>query len=115
MPSTFKPRGYRGSWLADWQGERLACVHNHWHRGEWYNDPYAKLDPHGKWASFISAISSKRKVIETIDDVPEDEHFGIWKRMGYIGLWEVDNIETIPNRDVPGTHHLRFRFAKRLI
>jgi hypothetical protein len=112
MPG-FNPKGHRGSWFAIWQGQPFPCVHKHWHRGDWYEDPYVEPDIQPKWHAFLAAIKNQGKVIETTDRVPDDERRGSWRRSGYVGLWEIDNYELQSTTD-PGRFQLRFRFAKRL-
>jgi hypothetical protein len=37
-----KAKGHRGSWFAEVDGELLPCVHQHWRRGFYYDDPYVE-------------------------------------------------------------------------
>ena len=113
MPA-LKPKGHSGSWFAKWDGASYPCVHNHWHRGEEYDDPGVQLTIQPKWRRFLASIENERKVIETIDKVPDDWLYGRWRRSGYTGLWQVDNVRV---EDTPDPHlsHLRFRFVRKLV
>ena len=51
-----------------------------------------------------------RRVIETTDDRRPS---GQPRRTGYVGVWEIDDFQLIPNY-ANGRHHLRFRFVRRL-
>lgn len=112
MPG-FKPIGHSGSWFAKWQGASYPCVHNHWHRGEWYEDPGVEPAIHPKWNAFLAAIQNQKKVIETTDKVPDDWRYGRWRRSGYVALWEIDDFQLQSTTD-SGRFHLRFRFTRRL-
>jgi hypothetical protein len=113
MPA-MKPVGHSGSWFATWEGLSYPCVHNHWHRGEWYDDPCVEPAIYPKWQRFLAAIQNQKKVIETIDKVPDDWRYGRWRRSGYIGLWEVDNFQVEHTPD-PNLSTLRFRFVRILV
>jgi hypothetical protein len=116
MPSAFIPRGMRGSWFAEWQGQRYPCVHKRYRTGDrsqWYEDPSA-MPGSPKWDELIGAISETKRVIETDDVVRDDDIHRTKKRTGYIGLWEIGEITITPNPEAEGRSHLRFRFVQRL-
>ena len=111
MTTKSKPIGRRGSWFATYRGRSFPCVHAHWRRGDQYHDPHEITD-HREWAVFVRAIRTGRKVIETVDAVPDDVVFGTWERKGYVALWEVDDIRVEPNPAIPDRAHLRCRYVR---
>jgi hypothetical protein len=101
-----KPKGRQGSWFAEWEGEQLPCVHQHWTKGIWpeYLDPHCDTRP--EWPAFIAALSQGRKAILTTSKFTEED--GKWRRASYVAIWEVENVRT-----EAGT--LRFRFVRPLV
>src|SRR3546814_11835497 len=67
-----KPKGRQGSWLAEWDGEQLPCVHKRWTKGTWpeYVDP--GVDDRPEWVPFVTALSDGKKALLTTRDIPED-------------------------------------------
>ncbi len=101
-----KARGSIGSWFADVDGERLACVHRHWIKGTLHNDPEAvPKDP--KWVELISAIKETRKVVVTRDEVRSENGLSVFKRQGYEAVYRVGEIGV-------GAKSFRFRLVERL-
>lgn len=102
-----KVKGKRGSWFAGVDGETLPCVHEEWY--EWnagkpyYLDKGVKLGDR-QWDEFINGIKNSKRVILTKDKWTEN---GSFERLGYIAVWDIDNI-TVENNE------LRFDFAKRI-
>lgn len=114
--SKFQPRGIRGSWFAEYDGQLYPCIHKHWRCGEhkqWHDDPFARPGI-PKWNSLIEAIRWDCVVIETADIVPTDILFGSFQRTGYLGLLRIENFELLPNENSEGCFHMRFKFAERL-
>ena len=101
---TAKAVGTRGSWFATVQGETLPCVHKHWMRGVYYDDPHVVAGDR-KWDELIDAIKTGLRVIMTNDD-PINEGRG-FNRTGYIAEFAVDSV-------VVEETHLRFRITQRL-
>lgn len=86
------PKGHSGSWFAEWEGEKLPCVHQHWTKGCWpkYVDP--GLDDRSEWRGFIEALKTKKKVILTTSHPPDEN--GIRRRKSYVAIYEIDNVQT---------------------
>jgi hypothetical protein len=100
-----RPRGQQGSWFAEWNGEKLPCVHERWTKGTWpeYVDP--GVDERPEWGPFIAALSSSKKALLTTSDAPDDG--GAWRRTGYTAVYEIENVRTEGNK-------LRFKFVRRM-
>lgn len=102
-----RPVGSRGSWFAVWQGESLPCVHKCWFKVSGkqphYLDPGVTDDP--KWAPFVQAIAEKKRVLLTDDEL--DALGSPVNRIGYIGLYRVDNVSF-------SSTELQFDFVERL-
>ncbi|MDT0574885.1 hypothetical protein RM533_01655 [Croceicoccus sp. F390] len=94
MSVTRKVKGERGSWFATLEEDKLPCVHKHWVKKLAYLDPGYEADPE-KWDKFVAAISEKKRVVLTTDEVSEPsdgEGKRSFKRTGYVAVWEVDNV-----------------------
>ena len=100
-----RPIGERGTWFADYDGERLPCVHDYWWERGRYTDKLLRATY--KSEQFVQAIREKGRVILTRDKPNSIENPIPFTRTGYVSLWEVDEIEF----DDAG---LRFRFARNL-
>ena len=101
-----KPKGTRGSWFADWNGESLPCVHDHWTKGIWphYCDPHVSDDK--RWVPFIEAIRNSKTVILKNDKLDADG-LPSGNRNSYIALFRVENVA------LRGSE-LHFDFVERL-
>src|SRR3546814_6943865 len=86
-----KPKGRQGSWLAEWDGEQLPCVHKRWTKGTWpeYVDP--GVDDRPEWVPFVTALSDGKKALLTTSDIPEDGE--PWRRSGYVARSEEQTSE----------------------
>jgi hypothetical protein len=80
-----KPKGRRGSFFAQFNGELLPCVFERWKNGEHYLDPGAKPSWR-RWAKYFAAIRDGQKVILTTQKVLEN---GLFKRTGYKAIYSV--------------------------
>lgn len=89
MKSKGRPVGHHGSWFAEYQGQRLPCVHAKWQKRGRYHDPHATLG-NAKFRSLFSAICSLRRVIVTADRELKDGQF---RRTGYVAVREVISAE----------------------
>src|SRR3546814_4866977 len=85
-----KPKGRQGSWLAEWDGEQLPCVHKRWTKGTWpeYVDP--GVDDRPEWVPFVTALSDGKKALLTTSDIPEDGE--PWRRSGYVAVYAIDDV-----------------------
>src|SRR3546814_13205938 len=85
-----KPKGRQGSWLAEWDGEQLPCVHKRWTKGTWpeYVDP--GVDDRPEWVPFVTALSDGKKALLTTSDIPEDGE--PWRRSGYVAVYAIDEV-----------------------
>ena len=85
-----KPKGWQGSWFAEWRGEMIPCIHKHWTHGHWpqYRDP--GVDERAEWGPFIRALQEGGRAILTTSEVPDGP--GPWRRNGYVGLWSIRNV-----------------------
>lgn len=101
-----RPKGKRGTWFAEWNGESLPCVHDYWSKGIWpsYCDPH--VDENSNWGPFIEAIKSGKKVILT-NDVPDADGNPSGNRKDYIALFTVENVRVDGGK-------LKFDFVERL-
>ncbi len=99
------PRGRQGSWFAEWEGELLPCVHQHWTQGHWphYLDPNADGRP--EWPAFIDAIRGGGKVILTTSHPPDEN--GKWRRKSYVSIWRVSDVTASDGK-------LEFDFVEQL-
>ncbi len=100
-----KPKGHPGSWFAEWNGEKLPCVHQHWTKGSWpqYVDP--GFDGRSKWDAFIEALKRGKKAILTTSHPPDAS--GKRRRKSYVGIYSIDDVET-------SNGQLRFTFKDQL-
>lgn len=98
-----KPKGHAGSWFAEWNGEKLPCVHQHWMKDDRYNDP--GFDGRAKWDRFVAALKTGKKALLTTSH-PLDKN-GKRRRKSYVGVYRVDGVEA-------GNGRLRFRFTEQL-
>ncbi|MDX2074625.1 MAG: hypothetical protein SFX19_09735 [Alphaproteobacteria bacterium] len=102
-----KAKGKRGSWFAVVGGEYLPCVHEewyHWNNGKpYYLDEGIKLGIR-QWDELVDALKNKKRAILTKDRWSENRNF---ERIGYIAVWEIDNILAVNNE-------LRFDFIRRI-
>ncbi len=99
------PRGHAGSWFAEWEGEKLPCVHARWVEGRWPNYLDPKCDGRPKWDKFIAALKNGRKAILTTSHPPDRN--GIMRRKSYVGVWEVHGVDVSDGE-------LRFTFGKQV-
>lgn len=99
------PKGHPGSWFAEWEGEKLPCVHQHWTKGSWpkYVDP--GLDDRPEWRGFIAALEAQKRAILTTSH--EHDESGVRRRKSYVGVFAIDNVSVDGNR-------LMFDFIKEL-
>lgn len=99
-----KPRGERGSWFAEWKGEKLPCVHRCWTRGIWphHCDPGVSDKP--QWEPFINALKEGRAILT--EDELDKEGVPI-NRNGYVALYRIENVTLRGNE-------LHFDFTERL-
>jgi hypothetical protein len=106
---TFKPKGKRGSWFAEVNGELLPCVHHYWvtatKAGMTYDDPHYVASSNVQWDQLVAALREKGVAILTKDRTSDG---GLsFERDGYIGLFEIDSVQTMNG-------HLTFKFVRRL-
>ena len=87
-----QPKGERGSWFAQWAGERLPCVHRRWTNGIWphHCDPGVNDNP--KWGPFVEALKRGRVILT--DDNLDPGGIPV-SRKGYVALWRIDNVELL--------------------
>jgi hypothetical protein len=105
-----KAKGSLGSWEAKIDGEPLPCVHDYWWvKGDStprYHDP--GLTPAiPRHFDFVEQIKRAGRVILTRSKPHSDQDPVPFKRLGYVAVWTVEEIEF----DQFG---LKFRFVKRL-
>jgi len=103
------PKGHRGSWFADVDGESLPCVWVHWKNSLRYNDR-GHLPGIGRWPRFVNAIEDGGKVLltgNTVTNAPGYKSGVALARKGYLSIWEVDSVEA-------DDASLRFEFLRRL-
>ena len=99
-----KPKGRAGSWFAEWQGESIPCVHQHWTRGTWPEYADKGYDGRPEWGPFIQALRDGEQAILTTSYPPDAD--GNWRRKSYIGLWRVSNVQIVNGNE------LRFDFGE---
>jgi|SRR6516164_4801101 hypothetical protein len=117
MTATVKSiRGSQGKWdvdvtYSDGSRETLPTAHRYFWKG---GDVYHRGDPDISWPIFrdkpqfeehVNLIKEKRRVVVTTDDI--DEATGMFKRTGYVGVFDVDGISVTKDG-------LTFRFVRRL-
>lgn len=86
-----KATGLRGKWeakLAD--GRTFPCIHEYWcdEKKQHYNDPGVDLRP--IWGPFHASLSADKLAIITKDNRDAN---GTFERKGYIGLYQIDNVQ----------------------
>ena len=103
------PKGKRGSWFAEFRGQRLPCVWKRWKTSDRYFDSGYE-EGLGKWPRFLNALKAEETVLltgysETTD--PNKKNGASLARKGYDSVWKIANITT----DDSG---LRFDFVCKL-
>jgi hypothetical protein len=97
-----KALGSKGSWFAEWEGEALPCVHEHWKSGDCYADP--EISSRGRWPKFVAGLHAKGRVLVTRDHIVDGFPRG---RRGYASVWEIESVSA--DQDA-----LRFRFIRQI-
>jgi hypothetical protein len=101
----FKAKGMRGSWYAEVDGVLYPCVHKHWwiHKHGIYHDPYIPRNterPEYR-AKYLEILHAMKRVVLADSGKPP-----AFVRKSYIGLFEIDDIDT--------SNGLTFRITKRV-
>lgn len=93
------PKGHPGSWFAEWDGEKIPCIHQHRIvRGVYVDD---RVNGHTAWPGFIAELRSQRRAIVTTSHLPGPD--GIRRRKSYVGIWALGEVEVIePTGDTDG-------------
>lgn len=82
-------KGSRGSWFAEWNGERLPVLHNSWRvDSTFYRDPMVGAPLAGKrYRDLVEALSTGSRAIMQRD---RDETLA---RNGYVGVFTYTDFE----------------------
>lgn len=83
-----KPRGRAGDWIAEWQGEKIACVHNECRDGLHYFDAFDELAPQSKFDRYVKGLEIGRVITTRSGRHPA----GHPERERYISLWTISNL-----------------------
>lgn len=94
-----RPVGHQGSWYAEWEGEKVPCIHRHptLLTGMHYEAPI--WDAPERHLRYLDDIRRLGKVVLTKSELLETGHYA---RQGYIALFRVENVEL----DAEGSIHL---------
>jgi hypothetical protein len=99
-----KPKGERGSWFAQWDGESVPCVHRRWTEGVWPHHCDPCVDDNPKWVPFIEALKLGRAILT--EDNLDPSRIPV-TRKAYVAIYRIENVE------VSGGE-LHFDFRERL-
>jgi hypothetical protein len=98
-----RARGYRGSWYADVNGERLPCVHQKNKDGAVYDAACLDDKRHRK---LLHDIQAAGRVVLRLSERESENH--PWEAKGYDGVWAVEDVKLENGR-------FTLRFSQRLI
>lgn len=103
-----KPIGRAGDWLAEWEGERLPCIHESCLHKLHYHDPFERLCSPVVFNNYVDAIKGGRVILTRTKAHPTKGHA---ERKKYIALWTVENLEV----GRTGPQSIDFDLGNRLV